>query len=214
MRLLIAILTGIMLLDTPTPTPDPTATPTSPGNPSAPISVFAVDNQVPLPWPLPTLPTYAPTQPAPTLYAATAPHSTSYPAQAGTATIQVGEFSQPIHDIQTPAAAFMDIAPTADGTDLDSGLDPIGEGNVTFSDFGTALGEGIGTLVGVTKAIGQGFLNMADEFPLILPIVIIFFAAMVIGAILRGAGTVIKVGIGLMNLLQKILVVVGEFLPG
>ena len=204
----IVLALAIVLLDTPTPTPSPT-----PGPQNQPVVGFSVPAQAP-PWAVPILPTWGTGTPVPTLYASTALHSTGFPNAEQTATTQLGDFTRPVHDIQTPVNGFLAIAPTTTGNDVNTGLDPVGDGPVTFSGFATTLGDDIGALVGVVKAIAVGFTNLATGFPLITPILVIFFAAMVIAAILRGGGTVVKVGIGMLNLIQKILVVVGTWLPG
>lgn len=204
------LLAGILLFDTPVPSPTP-----SPTYPPAnqPVSSFYIPSEPP-PWPVPILPTWGTGTPQPTLYAATAAHGTDYPERQQTATAQLGDFTKPIHDVQTPVYGFLAVAPTASGTDVSSGIDPVGAGTVTFSGFATTLGDDIGALVGVVKAIWAGFSNMATGFPLITPILAIFFIALVIGAILRGSATVVKVGIGVLNVTQKVLTVAGVWIRG
>lgn len=205
---MIPIILALLLLDTPTPSPTPTFPPAN-----QPVSSFYVPAEQP-PWAVPILPTWGTGTPPPTLYAATAAHGTDYPEREQTATAQLGDFTKPVHDVQTPVNSFLSVAPTADGTDVSSGIDPVGEGTVTFSGFATTLGDDIGALVGIGKAIADGFSNMATGFPLITPILAIFFIALVVGIILRGGATVVKVGIGVLNLTQKILTVAGVWIRG
>ena len=206
-----------VLLDTPTPSPTPAPTPTDTTIPVArqPISVFPVDQDAALPWPIPQLPTLPAGTPVPTLYNATAGHATDYPNALGTATSQVGALVGPVNALSTPISAFAQMGPTSTGGDIDTGLDPNNGGSsVTLYGFATDTGALIGTVWGGVKGIVISFQNIATTFPIVGIVIDILLVALAVGAIIRLIALVMKSGIGMLNLVQKVLTVVGVWKPG
>lgn len=160
-----ALALSIAMLDTPTPTP-------TPGPNNSPISGFYVDNQQPLPWDIPAMPTFGTGTPIATLYASTPPHSTDYPHQIETATAQIDIFTGPVGAVSTPVAALVGVAPTPDGSNINTGLDPVGTGIVSISSLTDEITAEIDEVVGVARAFVMGFLDLASYSPWMAPIMV------------------------------------------
>lgn len=205
--LLIVTPVGRALADTPTPSP----TPTPPGFNNN--SNFAVDNNAALPWPLPNLPTFGAASVTPTLYNATAQHATGYPNQVGTATAQIAQFTGPVNSISTPVAAMIGAAPTPNGTDLGTGIDP-GTGNITFVGFAEDLADDIGPAVATAVAFVEGVIDLLAYSPVLLPIVIAEVVVLVIEAFMFVLPLIIKAGRWLIDFVVRLFTLIGSWVPG
>lgn len=199
---------GMGIADAATPTPTPT-----PGPINQPVNSFQVNNSVPLPWPLPILPTYPALTPSPTLFNATAIHSTDYPNAVGTATAQISEFTSPINSLSTPVAALISTGPTPDGSELDTGVDP-GTGTISFISWATGLGEDIGPVIGTGIAFANGMIDLGTYSPFIATIFVAELIAAIISAFLALVPTIINAGNWLMNMLLKLFTMIGTWFPG
>jgi len=185
-----------LLTPTPTPTPPPF---------NNPVQSFYVDPNADLPWdPLVLAPQNTPL-PSPTLYAATPIHATDYPNQVATATAQVGAITGPINSITTPVAAMVGGMPTPNGNDLDTGLDPLGTGNITFAGFAATIEDQIVPVV----STGKAFIVALYEFGAYSPPVALLVGAEVTGVVIGAfIGLLIfmaKVMIWLVNLILRVL---------
>jgi len=212
--LLVAPLGKVLALTaTPTPTNTPIFTPTAlpPGFNSN--SNFAVDNNAALPWPLPLPPTFPVASATPTLYNATAQHATGYPNQVATATAQIGQFTGPVNSISTPVAGIIGAAPTPNGTDLDTGIDP-GTGNISFVGFATDLADDIGPAVATAVGFVGGVIDLLAYSPVLLPIVIAEIIVLVIEAFMFVLPLIIKAGRWLIDFVIRLFTLIGSWVPG
>jgi len=198
-----------VLQTTPTPTPSPT-----PGPNNNPVSSFHVDNEQEPPWAVPIFPTFGTGTAQPTLYAATPQHATDYPDQVGTATAQIGSFTGPISLVSTPVAGIMAAGPTAAAGDVDTGIDPIGTGNVTLSGFGSQLVTQITEVVGVARAFALGALELSEYAPWMTPMLVVAVLTSVVDMWVMMIDLIIKSASWLFNLVIKIFVFVGVWKPG
>jgi hypothetical protein len=204
----------IVLFDTPTPTPSPTPTylPTPAGG-NAPVSSFHVDTNARPPWDVPMLPTWGTGTPDATLYAATPGHGTDYPNQAGTATAQIGAFVEPISGLSTPIAGMVAAGPTTTAGDINTGLDPIGAGDISISDFGSQMHDGVVTLVTYAKEWITHLVDLGTYSPWLSPIPAMLILTTVLGLFLGMIALVIKGGSWLLNLLIKVFTFIGVWKP-
>lgn len=203
------------LADTPTPTP--TRTPAATPSPLPPgfngNANFAVDQDAALPWPLPLPPTFPAASATPTLYNATAQHATGYPNQVGTATAQIGQFTGPVNSISTPVASIIGAAPTPNGTDLDTGVDP-GTGTVSFVGLATDIADDIGPAVATAVAFVEGVIDLLAYSPVLLPIVIAEVIVLVIEAFMFVLPLIIKAGRWLIDFVVRLFTLIGSWVPG
>jgi len=214
----IAPLILVALLDTPTPTPTPTPFPHSGeqvcsfsvANPS---SGFCVNYESTLPWSRILLPTQATPIATPTLYNATAIHATDYPNQVATATAQVQVFTAPINEISTPVAALIGQGPTPVGGELDTGLNPQGTGNVTFTGFAATVTSNISDVVSTGREFVLGLIDVADYSPFLLPAISAELMAVIIGLFLALMVLIVKAGNWLVNLVIRLGTLIGSFIP-
>lgn len=200
---------SVALAVTPTPTPTATATPFV----NSPVVSFHVDNNEPLPWPLPIVPTFPPLTPSPTLYNATPIHSTDYPNQVATATAQIAVFTGPIDAIATPVAQMIGVGPTPDGSELNTGED-VGTGTISFVSWASDLGEDVGPIMGVGLAFINGILSFLSYAPVLAPPIVAMLAAFVISAFITLIILIIKAGQWLADTLNKLFTMIGTWFPG
>lgn len=200
-----ALALSIAMLDTPTPSPTP-----GPGN--QPISGFYVDQSQPLPWDIPAMPTFGTGTPIATLYASTPPHSTDYPHQVETATAQIDVFTGPVGAVSTPVAALVGVAPTPDGSDINTGLDPVGTGTVTLSGLADQLTTQITEVVGVARAFVIGFLDLASYSPWMAGIMVMLVITMTLDVWVGMIITLLKAISFLFNFVVKVAGLAGVWI--
>jgi hypothetical protein len=203
-----ALFLSVVLFDTPTPTPTPT-----PGPGNAQISSFYVPPVAP-PWAVPILPTWGTGTPVPTPYAATPVHGTEYPDQAATATAQVAGFTAPIDTISTPIAAMVAAGPTASADDIDTGIDPLGDGAIKFSDISDQVTSGVEDVASGAKGFAQDLGDMVVYSPWLAPIPLMLILPTLIGMFLSTISLIIKGVMWLWNFVIKLLTLLGVIVPG
>lgn len=196
-----ALVLAIAMLDTPTPSPTP-----GPGN--QPISGFYVPPQQP-PWNIPIMPTWGTGTPPPTLYAATAVHSTEFPGQLGTATAQIGSYLGPVNDVSTPIAGLIAAGPTQTSGDINTGVDPLGTGNITLSMLGTQVQDGITQVVGGAKVFILDIIDLGAYSPWLIPVPVSLVVASVMAMFLPAIALVVRAATWLFNLIYKIAAIIG-----
>lgn len=155
--LILADSMSLALADTPTPSP----TPTPPGFNSN--SNFAVDNNAALPWPIPATP-ILPTAVTPqsTVYAATPPHATNYPAQVGTATAQVGAAFAPLNGITTPLAGLISNGPGPDDDDIS--ITSVDGDPILLGDFLNGITDFLGDAFAAIRSIPEDLAELSTTF--------------------------------------------------
>lgn len=188
---------ALAVTPTPTPTPQPTG---------GAVHSFPVDNYAQLPWPLPNMPTFPPTTPSPTLYAATAAHATDYADTVGTATAQIGQFTGPISQISTPVAAMVGSASTPNAGDIDTGV-TVGGSSVSFSEFAANFADDVGPVVGSGVAFFEGLIELGAYSPWLGGLVVGLIVGVVIGAFIELMIPIIKAGSWLLSTIGKIALI-------
>jgi hypothetical protein len=182
-----------------TPTPTPT-----PGPQNQPVSSFHVDNDAEPPWNVPIMPTWGTGTPQPTLHAATPPHATNYPDTVSTATAAIGVYVGPISAVSTPVAGLIGSGPTQTAGDVNTGLDPVGEGVITFAGFGASIHDNLVEVIGAAKVFVIDLIDLASYAPWLAPVPVVWIAATVISIFLPMIAIIVKAATWLLNLLMKI----------
>jgi hypothetical protein len=201
--IIIPLALALTLLDPPTPTPSPT-----PGPNNQPVAGFYVPPQAP-PWAVPVLPTWGTGTPPPTLFASTPPHGTEFPAQSGTATAQIGAYTGPISEVSTPIAGLVQAGPTQTSGDINTGLDPLGTGDITLSGIGTQIEDGIGSVVGGAKVFILDIIQLGVYSPWLVPVPVALVVSTVIALFLPVIALVVRAATWLFNLIYKIAAIIG-----
>jgi hypothetical protein len=150
----------------------------------------------------------------PTLYAATALHSTSYPGQAGTATAQIGQVSAPFDSLSTPIAGLVQAGPTADGNDISTGADLTGDGDVTFQTIGDQISDGVEDAVSAARGVVDGISDMVTYSPWLAPVPLMMVLPTLIGMFMALIALIVRAVQWLGNFIVRLLTLLGVWVPG
>jgi hypothetical protein len=123
---------------------------------------------------------------------------------AETATAQLGVVLGPISSVSTPIAGLVQAGPTQTGSDIETGVDPLGTGAITMSGFGSQMHDGIVETVSTAKAFILGLIDLGAYAPWITPIPVMLMVATVIAMFIPLMSLIIKAAAWLINLLMKI----------
>jgi hypothetical protein len=205
--ILVALLIAVPMLDTPTPTPTPT-----PGPSNQPISSFYVPPQQP-PWAVPAFPPFGTGTPRPTVYAATPVHATEFAGTLATATAQVGLVTGPIDQVSTPISGLINGGPNQAADDVSTGLDPLGDGAISFATIGDEVTTGVENITAAGREFVEGVAGLAGYSPWLAPIPLVLLIPPIIGLFIAMVLLIIHGGNWLINLVIKVLQLLGVWKP-
>lgn len=194
---LIACALAVALLDPPDPTPTPTP------EPNVPIQSFYVPPQQP-PWPVPVFPPFGPGTPQPTFWAATPAHGTEFPGYAATATAQLGIYLGPISGVSTPVAGIIGLGPTQQAGSFDTGVDPVGSGQVTFPALAAEMSTDIVDAIGTAKTFIADMIELGSYSPWLAPVPVVLIAGIVLATFIPLGVMIFKAGWWILGLLSRI----------